>query len=50
MKDLKNGVTLNNITYADDALVFANSLQVPQVLMSNIAKVSQLYSLQLHVK
>ena len=45
-----NGERLNNFRYADDTIVFADSLQNLQALVTNIAEVSQRYGLDLNVK
>lgn len=47
---LINGERLNNIRYADDAVVFADSMEGLQTLMARITEISQNYGLDLNTK
>ena len=45
-----NGVRLNNIRYADDTMVIADSLEALQILMNHIAQYSQQHGLNINLK
>ena len=44
-----NGVTINNIRYADDTVLLADSLEDLQQLLSNINSVGERYGLNINV-
>lgn len=47
---LINGERINNIRYADDAIIFADSLEGLQTLMTRITETSQHYGLDLNTR
>ena len=47
---LINGKRLNNIRYADDTIIFADSMEGLQTLVERVAETSQLYGLDFNVK
>lgn len=47
---LLNGERINDIKYADNAVIFADSFQDLQELMSNIEMISQRYGLEQSIR